>query len=358
LDTTNENGCGTVAPAGITKSNPSTFRQAPRLLPEDLALYVSDKPRLQDSQYDATLAYALSLVSGWTYADHKTIAKQLRYRGIEADVTLIEATNPAMLVVATSYFIRSKCGRLGILAFRGTEPANLINWLTDTNAILRTFIYGKVHAGFYANVEVVWDDIGKVLRGAAQNVRPQVDLPVIPSQPDRYDYPMDSLYITGHSLGAAMAVVAAACLLHEPDGALGWDGILRGIYTYGQPMVGDAEFVTNCRKQFRDRLFRHVFNDDLVPRMPPRTVHNFQHFGERRYSRSTGEPWGSTRAGTRADQAPTLLETLGSAVTSFVFRRVSVPGVSIIERILPLPYSIDDHMATNYIQVSRSAFTT
>jgi hypothetical protein len=333
---------------------PSTFKQAPRLLPEDLSQYVSDKPKTQDDQYDKQLAYALALVSGWAYADHGTITKQLRHHGLDADVTLVACTNDAMLVVATAYFIRSKCGRLGVLAFRGTEPVNLINWLTDTNSTLRPFIYGKVHAGFYANVEVVWDDISKILRAAADNVPPtDVVLPVLPATQGPYKYGLQSLYITGHSLGAAMAVIAAACLLHEPDGSGGWDATLRGIYTYGQPMVGDAEFVANCKQQFRDKLFRHVFNDDLVPRMPPRTIHDFEHFGQRRYSASVGEPWESTR-GASADEAPSLLETIGSAAMSFIIRRITFPRVI---RALPLPYSLDDHMPTNYIQVSRSTLT-
>lgn len=331
----------------------TTFDQAPRLLPENLAEYVSNKPQALDEEYDKQLAYALALVAGWSYADHPTVVKQLRLRGIEADVTLIACTNPAMLVVSTAFFIRSKCGRLGILSFRGTEPESLVNWLTDANSVLRPFLYGQVHSGFYANVEVVWDDLARILRAAANNTLPspsEMVLPVLPSAPGPYAHPLQSLYITGHSLGAAMAVLAGACLLHEPDGPRGWNAILRGIYTYGQPMVGTKEFATNCEKMFHGRYFRHVFNQDLVPRVPPRTVHHFTHFGQRRFSASTDQPWTDV---TRDDQAPTLLETLGSAAASFVVRRVSVPRQ--IARIIPLPYSLDDHMPTNYIQVSRSS---
>jgi hypothetical protein len=258
-----------------------------------------------------------------------------------------------MLLVSTAYFVRSKCGRLGILSFRGTEPTNLINWLTDTNLQLRPFVYGKVHTGFYANVEVIWEEVSRVLRAAAENEPLPADsgIPVLPSTANHYDQPLQSLYVTGHSLGAAMAVVAAACLLHEPNGSRGWDAILRGIYTYGQPMVGTKEFATNCETLFRGRYFRHVFNGDLVPRVPPKTVHNFTHFGQRRYSPATDKPWADE---TREDQAPTVLETLGSAAMSFVLRRVSVPGIA-LEHVLPLPYSLEDHMPTNYIQVSRSS---
>jgi hypothetical protein len=49
-----------------------------------------------------------------------------------------------------------------------------------------------------------------------------------------------------------------------------------------------------------------------------------------------------------------LLETIGSAAMSFIIRRITFPRVI---RALPLPYSLDDHMPTNYIQVSRSTLT-
>jgi len=44
---------------------------------------------------------------------------------------------------------------LRILAFGGTEPANAINWLTDTDVIERPFLVGSVHEGFFANLEAV-----------------------------------------------------------------------------------------------------------------------------------------------------------------------------------------------------------
>jgi hypothetical protein len=328
----------------------TAFRSAPRLLPDDLAQYVANKPRAQDDQYDSVLGYAFSLMSGWAYANHQTIAKQIAYEGLDANVILIECTNDAMLVVATAYFIRSKCGRLGVLSFRGTEPTNLISWMTDANSVLRPFVYGHVHAGFYANVQVVWDDINGVLRSALANASAPRGLAVLPSAEPAYDRPMDSLYITGHSLGAAMAVVAAACLLQEPNDGRGWDSILRGIYTYGQPMVGDAEFVANCKKRFQNRLFRHVYGDDLVARMPPKTIHNFKHFGQRRYSAAPDQPWEASKPSAR-DESPSLVDTLGTAAMSFVVRRLSLPR---IVDLVPLPYSIDDHMPTNYIHASRS----
>jgi Lipase (class 3) len=350
-DTTTSNGNGTQEP-GIEHP----FRVRPGLPPEGLAEYVCGpyKRPISDSRPDPKLAYALALVSGWSYAKHETVVKHLRYRGVEADVTYIECENDAMLVVATAYFLRSKCGRLGILSFRGTEPVSLINWLTDTNSTLRPFPfgYGKIHSGFFANFDALWDDTNEILHAAADNRYPKhVELPVLPpGEPPsgRYKNELQALYITGHSLGAAMAVVAAAALLLGGGRRHDWSRLLRGIYTYGQPMVGDATFVKECQGAFDNKLFRYVFNDDLVPRMPPRTIGDFVHFGQRLYSGSTTEVWDMKEA---RDEAPTLIETIGSAMTSFVVRRLGYG--KIMERVVPLPYSLDDHMPTNYIEVSR-----
>jgi hypothetical protein len=72
-----------------TSTGLTTFDQAPRLLPDKLAQYVADRPIALDNQYDKHLAYALALVSGWSYAEHATVVRQLALRGIDADVTKI-----------------------------------------------------------------------------------------------------------------------------------------------------------------------------------------------------------------------------------------------------------------------------
>lgn len=64
-----------------------------------------------------------------------------------------------------------------------------------------------------------------------------------------------TVWLTGHSLGGALATVAAARL-----------GDFQGLYTYGCPRVGDAAFVNS----FADKqAFRFVHHDDAVTRLPP-----------------------------------------------------------------------------------------
>lgn len=75
------------------------------------------------------------------------------------------------------------------------------------------------------------------------------------------------LYVTGHSLGGAMATICASRL-----SAQGMN--VEGLYTYGSPRVGDGEFVANLKVNH----FRFVNNNDAVPKVPPQ-VFGYRHHG-------------------------------------------------------------------------------
>ena len=72
--------------------------------------------------------------------------------------------------------------------------------------------------------------------------------------------PTYKLVATGHSLGAAIATLAAADLRHN-------SGYAVSLYTYGSPMVGNyflATFITQQTSQ----NFRVTHADDIVPKLP------------------------------------------------------------------------------------------
>jgi hypothetical protein len=87
------------------------------------------------------------------------------------------------------------------------------------------------------------------------------------------------IYITGHSLGGAIATLAAADLYSlTPDLTL---------YTFGSPRVGDLQFATYFDKIVPD-TYRIVHNQDLVPHIPQRFL-GFRHVSrEIWYYTSTG----------------------------------------------------------------------
>ena len=66
---------------------------------------------------------------------------------------------------------------------------------------------------------------------------------------------------TGHSLGGALAVVAAARSKYVGE-----------VYTYGQPRVGNRKY----SKQVKSKVYRFVNNNDVVPRVPPPLVFGHQ----------------------------------------------------------------------------------
>lgn len=126
--------------------------------------------------------------------------------------------------------------RIAVLAFRGTEANSWKDVKTDLRARFYKGEHGvKVHTGFR-----------DAYRQVSEQVRDAVD-----NLPDG-----STLYITGHSLGGALAVLATREL--ERDS-------LAACYTFGSPRVGDEEF----GEAIRAPIYRVVNAADGVPRVPP-----------------------------------------------------------------------------------------
>jgi triacylglycerol lipase len=128
-----------------------------------------------------------------------------------------------------------------VIVFRGTEPKQFSDLKADLKAWkIQSKTDGKVHDGFYDEVEKVWSEIVKLL----DDKKP--------------------LFICGHSLGGAMATVAASRLEAETT----------ALYTYGSPRVGNKRFISNLNvKHYRWRN-----NNDLVPTVPF-WIMGFRHHG-------------------------------------------------------------------------------
>jgi hypothetical protein len=289
--------------------------------------------------YDAEVAYLMSIVSAWAYADETALAAKLPHYGVQgAHVRRISVQNDALLVVATAYLVQSPSGRVAVLAFRGTDPASFVTMFADGEVMQRPFCGHGVHAGFYANVEAVWDDVSEALHAAMQGA-------ALNDQGARIELPnkLETLYVTGHSLGGAMAVLAAARLFGR--GYEAWEParLVQGVYTFGQPMVGDKGFADLCGRSFGSRLYRHVYRTDVVPHLPPKSSIPYAHTGKEWRSESVLSPWqGDHEASRRAPLPAAVFDVLLNAVE-----------LRFIPRPLLLGYSIDDHMPSGYVDVSR-----
>jgi len=301
--------------------------------------FVQEVLEAKQRDYDPRLAYALAVISTWAYSDRDTLSHKLHFYGFPRKIVqAFQVTNHALFVVATAYVVRSQRGRLAIIAFRGTEPINLASWLTDAEVITTRLkdTQGQVHGGFLANLEAVWDGIASELQRARRDA-----------------HPVEAIYITGHSLGGAMAVLAAAKLMGTE-----WASKLRGVYTFGQPAVGDQAFADWGREKFGDILFRHVYARDIVPRLPPASTGAFAHFGTEYHSRSAGsagrnspelppEIWAKRSPGKETTLLRFALPSAAGALLEFATRRTQWL------RRLRFTSSIDDHGPAFYLKTSR-----
>lgn len=137
-----------------------------------------------------------------------------------------------------------------VLAFRGTEK----NW-RDVQSDIRTYRRktegGRIHAGFYGAYGLV----SKLIKDK---------LPEVEHLP---------LYITGHSLGGALATLATQDLEKS-----GFKDQIAACYTFGSPRVGNAFFDATIKAP----IYRIINFVDIVTFVPLLAM-GFIHVGDQRY---------------------------------------------------------------------------
>ncbi|WP_437779124.1 lipase family protein [Sorangium sp. So ce1097] len=361
--------------------------------------------------YDHRAAEMLAFASSWAYADVSTFALSMAQRGLYGnDCVAIRFSNDALLVDTTALLLQSSSKDLLILCFRGTEPRNVINWLSDTSGRMESFLSaGKVHGGFHRAIRSIWPILRPLLWAAAERRSICDELqsmkgkwmtvcsadgpPDMGHPPSRSSTPPGeaegverapeepeaseaggvarepglpesvaaevgvsgesnvvrreppALYIAGHSLGGALAVLAAALIDWDDEFHDRFPELIRGIYTYGQPMIGDATFVREHVGNIGGCLFRHVYDRDIVPRLPSRTMGAFVHLG--REYRSTSEGW-ELRVRPVQRVLTLGLSNIIGALSWFTQDVLPLKGMR-------LPFSWGHHSPLNYMRTSMIA---
>ncbi len=132
-----------------------------------------------------------------------------------------------------------------VLVFCGSkmfseEPiTGLANWIINLAATQVAEYGGRVHRGFAVAIAKIWDDVFR--RVTARRTRPE-----------------QNLWLTGHSLGGALATLAA-CRFAKAQHAV------TMVYTFGSPRVGDRTFADHYVLPH----FRFEYRNDLVAFLCP-----------------------------------------------------------------------------------------
>ena len=126
---------------------------------------------------------------------------------------------------------------IACVAFRGTEPTQWSDIKADLKIRKVKCPTGFVHRGFRDAIDHVWEDVANWLKKMK----------------------CQHVFFTGHSLGGALATLAASR----------WNTETTHLYTYGSPRVGGEKFIKSFKTKERHR-FRN--NNDIVTRVPPEWI--------------------------------------------------------------------------------------
>jgi predicted lipase len=146
-----------------------------------------------------------------------------------------------------------------VVAFRGSEAPTTLDGLKDwllTNAnnylilpegqagtdFAAAGVGARFHKGFLTALEMVWEPLRAVVDEAVK----AKDRPV---------------WVTGHSLGGALALLAAWRLLRSYIS-------VQEIVTFGAPMIGNDAAARAFEQEFSGKIFRYVDLEDVVPHLP------------------------------------------------------------------------------------------
>ena len=134
-----------------------------------------------------------------------------------------------------------------VLAFRGTEE-KISDWLTDARCVPTIQGECKVHTGFLEAFTKEKDSEGRTTRRVVEEILARDEAKECGE--------LLPLFITGHSLGGALALLATKLIAPDVTGAC---------YTFGAPRVANYEYF----RLVKTPVYRIVNSSDIVPRVPP-----------------------------------------------------------------------------------------
>jgi hypothetical protein len=163
------------------------------------------------------------------------------------DGILVEEVETVLPKSSTCCFVASGRGAT-LVAFAGTDPLVLANWITDFDIHFQSTGAAR---GYAAAAAAVWPALRALLGKQAGG---------------------NKIIVTGHSLGGALAALTA----HQIEMETGRG--VHAVYTFGMPRPGDAAFAGTYNQRIGQRTYRLVHGQDVVPTVGPSFL-KFRHVG-------------------------------------------------------------------------------
>ena len=186
--------------------------------------------------------YTMAILSGLAYGEPSEVSKKFRKHGFHSNKYCSKNG-------AQCYIVWNDTD--AVICFRGTEPKEMSDIKADLNAIQKQGLHNKgdVHGGFQGEINKLWDLIVEKIDELKNH----------------------KIYITGHSLGGAMATICAKRLQEQQVE-------VQCLYTYGSPRVGDKRWV----KSLQIPHYRFQNNNDVVCKVPF-WIMGYRHHGKNVY---------------------------------------------------------------------------
>jgi hypothetical protein len=214
-------------------------------LPEDQ--YPSDAlAGIKPDEFNLANARAAAWVSQLTYEDEFEKIQRITGKWSVTELTRFEAITASVLPLSATRGLILGSSKVLFVAFAGTDPVDLANWITNFNFAADA---QGIHGGFAHALNAVWPELSALVAKS--------QLP---------------LFVVGHSLGGALAVLFAERAMDELATNV------AAVYTFGMPRVGGELFSRQVNDAIGSRIYRFVHGLDVVPTVPPSEL-GFRHVG-------------------------------------------------------------------------------
>ena len=193
-------------------------------------------PPIKRAAYSDRTSWLMAEMSRLAYSEFEKDDSELKGALSKAGFSLVKWFNKEG---TQAFLAKRESDKMAVLSFRGTQTEGLtlemfFDVFTDLYATMRIDVNNvKTHKGFLLAFERVKESVVNEIQSLA-------------------DY---GLYITGHSLGGALALIATSVINSENLGAC---------YTFGSPKVGNEEFDDKIKAP----IYRIINSYDIVPFLP------------------------------------------------------------------------------------------